>query len=854
MYSLHMKQRISINFTFWFGLVMGLAFVFSPVAAQVVVRQLQDGWFFRATDGGDWLPVQIPGNVHTDLLRHQKIGDPYQGQNERVQSFIGESSWEYRLPLVLTSDERKCRHQVIRFEGLDTYADVFLNDSLVLQTHNMFRTWEVDLSGFLFGGHDTLRVVLHSPLKQARKLAAARGYKLPADNDAGEEPLSVYVRKAGYHFGWDWGPRTVTAGIWKPVSVCTWNDLRITDFAVRTTRIQSHTASLKAELELQGTRTEVFDMELKVDGQSVLREPVQVPQGSGKHNFTFSIPNPQRWWPQGAGAQKRYHIEVLFSSKGVEVARAERKIGLREIRLVQAQDAVGTGFLFEVNGRRIFMKGCNYIPPDHFLSRAQDKKMSLLRDMQAVNMNMVRVWGGGVYEDDSFYDACDSLGILVWQDLMFAGGMYPLDDEYFLQEVMLEVQEQAKRLRNHPCLALWCGNNEIEVAWHNWGWQAKYGLDAEQSERLWKAYQQFFNHIAPDLIRSRMPDANYVSTSPLSNWGHPDRYNSGSMHDWSVWHGGYPIDSLRARAPRFAVEYGFQSYPDPATLSSVALPSDLQWGSEWMQHRQKSYKGNQPILDEINRLLGEPTDFADFCWKSQWVQAKALENAIETHRLSQPRCMGTLYWQLNDCWQGPSWSSIDYEGRWKAAHHALRRLYAPVLLDVDCTDSKVVVRGVTDGQEAVQGTLRISLRDVHGKVLKQAEREASLQPDSAVVLAKLPLRSWKRLIKPHKVFLHVEWMKQGHRIAEDSHFFVAPKDLQVPTRNIDWEVVRTEEGWMLNLQSEGLALNVRLESTLPGMVFSHNFMDLLPGRTYSVTLKGADSNTKEEVETAIRVH
>ena len=404
----------------------------------------------------------------------------------------------------------------------------------------------------------------------------------------------------------------------------------------------------------------------------LMQKEHKVHKGKNVIRDTFTIQHPQLWWPNGVGEPYLYNKTLSISLAKDTVISQDIRFGVRTVELVNEPDSIGTSFYFKINGDPIFAKGANYIPQDIFLTRVKDQQYrDLLTAAKDANMNMIRVWGGGIYEKDIFYELCDSLGLMVWQDFMFAGTMYPVDDA-FLEEIEAEVEYQVNRLAKHPSIVIWCGNNEIDVAWHNWGWQDKYKYSEEVQEVLWSGYVKLFREKLPEWLQKHAPTMAYTSTSPLSNWGTAENFNHASMHYWGVWHGREDISAYNNNVGRFMVEYGMQSYPEMSTILKFAKEEDLSMESDVMKNRQKSYIGNGEILKHIHQHFGEPENFEDFVNKSQAVQAKAYQTAINAHRNSNGHCMGSLLWQLNDCWPGPSWSIIDYYGKPKQAYEAVK--------------------------------------------------------------------------------------------------------------------------------------------------------------------------------------
>lgn len=634
----------------------------------ILEKDLNTAWEFRKEGNTQWHSATIPGTVHTDLFGAGLIPDPFYGDNEFELQWIEKENWEYHCTFNLESVWLRMDNIDLHFDGLDTYAKVYLNDSLVITANNMFVPWKCGVKELLKTGENEIRVIFESPVVVHQNVASQLGYRLPCDNDSSH--TAPFVRKAAYHFGWDWAPRFVTCGIWKPVILKAWNNAKITDVFVEQLVLNTDTALLRAYIDTEVATAGEYTFRIGGESKDIELEP-----GNHQRMVEFKIVNPKLWQPNGSGEPYLYYLRATISKREELLDEKSIQIGLRTVKLVNEADEVGTSFFFEVNGEPTFMKGANYIPQDVFLPRVKPAQYrSLLLAAHEAGMNMLRVWGGGIYEQDLFYDLCDSLGILVWQDFMFAGTAYP-GDTAFIDNVKHEVAYQVMRLRKHPSLALWCGNNEIEVAWHNWGWQQKYGYSPKDSAEIWNHQKMLFNEIIPEIVKRENPQTDYVPTSPQSNWGKAENFKHGSMHYWGVWHGREPIDSFKTNVGRFMVEYGMQSYPAWQTLQEFLKPEDLTLASPVILSRQKSYIGNGEIERHMKDLNMEYNDLESYVEQSHRAQAVALGVAIDAHLNSNGHCMGSLFWQLNDCWPGPSWSVIDFKGRKKPGYDVVKEKF-----------------------------------------------------------------------------------------------------------------------------------------------------------------------------------
>ena len=638
-------------------------------ATETSWSTLDGAWEFRSTTDSGWLPATVPGTVHTDLMATGRLPDPYRSTYEDSVQWVEHLDWTYRRQFTVTDAQLANAHVDLVFEGLDTYATIRLNGNHIGQADNMHRTWAFPVKHLLRQGVNDVEVTFRSPVARGGELLAVYGRSLPADNDMGTPAVSPFVRKAGIHFGWDFAPRLVTSGIWQRTGIRAWSGVRI----AHVTLVQEGRGGLRQlriTVHTEGHADNAMQAAIRLGGRPLQGEWERLADGL---RFSTSIPDTGRWWPHTMGEPMLHLLEVELIQAG-HASRWEGLVGLRDIALDQRPDSMGTPFRFVVNGSPMFAQGANLVPPDMFLPRAGDAGwLSCVRHLKDLGANMVRVWGGGVYPPDAFFEACDSAGILVWQDLMFANTMVP-DDSAFTANVEAEVRGQVLRLQHHACLAHWCGNNEIDVAWHNWGWQDTYAITAPDSARMWRSYVALFRERLPRLIGQLDPGRPYSSTSPLSNWGNPEGLRHGSLHYWGVWHGDEPFASFRTNVGRFVSEYGSQSYPAWETLEQWAAPEDLAPGSAFWALRQKSYKGDAAIALQA-RLHGLPVrDRRELVETSRQLQAMAYRTAIEAHQRA-PWCAGTLLWQLNEPWPGASWSLVEYGGRVKPAYQAVREAY-----------------------------------------------------------------------------------------------------------------------------------------------------------------------------------
>ena len=561
------------------------------------------------------------------------------------------------------------------------------------------------------------------------------------------------------------------------------------------------------------------------------------------------IPKPRLWWPNGLGEAHLYAVEAVLDL-GRRVDTLSTRFGLRKLELVTEADSIGESFFFRVNGVPVFMKGANVIPMDHFPSRVGPEQYEgLFRDAAEANMNMLRVWGGGIYEEDVFYDFADQYGILIWQDFMFANGMYP-GDSLFLDNIRQEATEQVRRLRTHPSLALWCGNNEMDEGWKNWGWARNYDTP-EDSAAVRDAYEEIFHGVLPQVVAQEDPSRRYWPSSPSLGWGNPESMNRGDSHYWGVWHGQEPFGVLEEKLPRFSSEFGFQAFPSVETISAFVSPEQQNLQDPALRVHQKHPIGNEIIIEYMGRDYFVPEAFDDFVYLSQLLQAEGMRRAFEAQRRARPRTMGTLYWQLNDTWPAISWSSRDYFGRWKALHFAARDAFAPILISPFLREDTLEIWGVSDLMEARKGELKLELLDFDGTVLWEETHPATLPANESHVLWTGSSSAILGESDPSRTLLSVALAESGDegKVHTALLYYQPPKELELGVPAIALQVQQEDESITLTLTADILAKDVYL--TLEGARFSHNFFDLLPGKPRTIRVH-TDLPAKE-VEARLRL-
>ena len=871
------------------GLVRGLSGVFScfvvwtfffpaaaisSYAAEPSSRTLDSGWKFRAVSNVDqadvkeWHPAEVPGVVQTDLLNNKLIPDPFDRDNEFHLQWIGLADWEYQTTFDVDAATLGREHVELVFEGLDTFADVYLNGQSILNADNMFRRWRVPVKAQLKAGSNTLRIVFHSAVEKMIPYAKSLPYILPSistHNYGNEENIATapYTRKAPYNYGWDWGPRYITAGIWHPVRLESWDALRIENFHIHQQNITHDLANATAEVEIEASKPTTATLTVahnEMSGPQIsdATQTLQLNAGTNHISVPLRIVSPKLWYPVGYGDQNRYRFtaSIRIGKDKDTAAHAEAKTGLRSVELRRVPDQWGKSFEFVVNGIAVFAKGADVIPFDSFANRVTPAiHRNILQAARDAHMNMVREWGGGYYESDDFYDICDELGIMVWQEFMFGGDMVP-GDVAFQENVRQEAIDQIKRLRDHPSIVIWCGNNEVETGWHHWGdrQEFKESVSADARERVWQDYVILFSDILRSTVAQYADPVPYTPSSPSANFEEvPDNQHNGDMHYWAVWHQQAPASDYTLQFPRFMSEYGFQSFPEMRTIRTYASkPDDFDIRSTVMQAHQKNKGGNERILTYMLREYRQPKDFDSFVYLSQVQQAEIIKIGAEHLRRQRPRTMGSLYWQLNDCWPVASWASIDYYGRWKALHYYARRFYDDVLISPFLHDDEVDVYVVSDKLQPLSGTVHMRLLDFSGNSLLEQTKDVQIPAQSNEIYFTVDQSTLAAKADLHKSFLVFDLEISGKRVSRNLIFFNVTHDLELPVApKIATTLKKTADGYEVTAQSSQLARGVYLSFGDLDAQISDNYFDLLPGEP--VTLHLTSTASLEQVKQALKV-
>jgi beta-mannosidase len=782
-------------------------------------------WKFQHPISKEFYEFGEFGTIQEKLIEIEALPDPYYAENEKQFTWIEKYDWDLMSEFNLTESDLEKEFIEINFPSIDTYAKVYVNGKLVAETANAFHPHTIEIKEHATIGKNEIKITFISPINYHKSIFSRWKTKLPAPNDAGEIAVASMTRKPQYQFGWDWALRMNTIGLWKPAKILAYNGNKVVNVKIETISLEANQANLTLKVSLQHKKEDIYVLESKLFG--TFSNIIAI---NGDINLDTQIKSPQLWWPRGHGEQYLYEDEISIKDEfGHLIGVKHVKFGIRTSELIQEQDQWGTSFYFKINGKSIFLKGANYIPQDAFPTRVKDEKViELIEQMRISNFNTVRVWGGGYYQDEIFYKTCDEKGIMVWQDFMFACAMYPGDKD-FLSLVEQELEYQIPRLAAHPSVIYFNGNNEVDVAWKNWGFQITYLIGARRQREMEEDYDNLFKKLAPELVKkhSNLP---YEHTSPLSNWGKDEYFNHGTMHYWGVWHGKDPIEDFGLKTGRFNAEYGFQSFPELSTIATFSPETEWNLNSDIMKHHQKSYVGNGMIKRHADLLYGQSADFKEFVYFSQLTQAKAVGIAIAGHRADSPRCMGTLYWQLNDCWQAPTWSSIDYFGNWKALQYQVQK---------DFEDVAVVERTykigeeryfmISDVDESFTTNMKYKVFDLDGKEISSKEQKIDVDGNW---LQELALETQETALKNKNHVIQFSWLNHRNEEKSRTFFHEAGKHQKATKVKVKIDLININEFTKtakIKVETTAFLADFWIFSNNLGISFDKNFEHLLPG-------------------------
>jgi len=808
-------------------------------------------WQFKNPKDNNWLETTIPSTIHMDLYKKNIIPHPYNEQNEKSLQWIDKENWEYKTLFEIDQATYDKDYIEVKFDGIDTISTVYINNQLVLETDNMFRIWKCDIKPYISIGKNEIKVVLHSPVLYGKQELDDSEYVLPATMDESEmggiddKKVSMFIRKAPYHFGWDWGPRFATSGLWRQVTIESWSSFIIEDLYVQQESISSEKAETILKGSIRSVGSQKIELTVNVNQQPV-KETIQIKKGSNSFSLPITINSPELWWTHDLGEQSFTTFYVNAKSDTNSECNTSVKTGLRCIELIQDEDSKGTSFYFKLNGIPVFIKGANHIPLDNFTpSVSNERYQTEIKHAKDANMNMIRVWGGGIYEEDIFYDLCDEQGILVWQDFMFANSMYP-GNQAFLDNISLEAEDNIKRLRNHPSIAIWCGNNEIDSMWKEFTdktylkWKEAYPSDIRQ--KIWKTYDTIFHKMLPEKLKTLYPVANYWPSSPMAELSYSESQHAslnehkGDIHLWNVWHSNTDIEEYNNNVGRFMSEYGFQSFPSLETYETISDDKSLTLDSEVVTFHQKNKSGNTILLNYLKRYYKLPKNFESFIYLSQSLQGYAFDTAIRAHRRAMPYCMGTLYWQLNDVWPGASWSTIDYYGDKKLSHYNVKEAYKSTIIYYRDTEKAIELYGITDKLADQDLTLNFKLYSLKNETtLTKEQVSVTLKQNNSTLLHTLNKDKLFDETSMNETLLYFELVDNEQRLV-DSYIlnFIPLKDINLNKPVITYTTTINNNTVCYSLKSNVYAKSVVLKLDMEGD-FAENFIDILPDSEKKIT-------------------
>jgi beta-mannosidase len=791
-----------------------------------------------------WFPARVPGSVQQDLIAAGRAPDPFKGINEAPIQWAGLTNWQFRRVIEVTPAMLARDHVELVFDGLDTFATVTLNGKQLLTADNAHRRWRVDAKAALKVGRNELIVRIASPIGTLQPMVLAEANPLPGEYDSafGDEPkgkqTSPYIRKPKYHYSWDWGPRLVNIGLWRPVRLEAWDETRIDGFRVDQEAINDTEARLVARWRIVAGAPANVTLRARVtapDGKQVeVSRVASLAAGENMVSAPLTIAKPQRWWPVGYGAQPLYAVEATLDAGGATEDRVNQRIGLRTTEFIRKDGSFG----FKINGVPIFAKGANLIPFDNFPSRVPEAQMrQVLTSARDANMNMIRVWGGGYYLDDAFYALADEMGLMIWQDFMFGGSVTP-PDAPFRENVRVEAEEQVERLQPHASVVGWAGGNEVLSGWENWSdrkaFKKRIGADAQ--ERIGTGMAVLFDRVLREAVTKRAPGTPYWPGSPSSDYEGPtDTDKDGDRHFWDVWSGSKPVERYLDSCPRFMSEYGFQGMPDLSTIRGFAGKGPLAIDSPVLKAHQKflAGEGNARLMLYLEQRLRKPRDFADLVYLTQVNQAQAIDMAARHHRGCRPVTLGSLYWQLNDTWPAISWASVDYNGQWKLLHYAARRFFAPQAVVAEHNDGATRVALVSDATAPIAAEWRIRAFDMAGKPLGTKGAAVTLEPLGAQEVASVADAELFASADPKASFAVAELLIDGRSVSRTIVERALPKDMAypAPALTVRWE------GKSVTITAGALARAVMLDFGDLAAQPSDDGFDLLPGESVTIEVR-----------------
>ena len=799
-------------------------------------KSLNGEWLFKSTDSKEWKKATVPGCNFLDLMANGDIPDPFVGLNENKVQWVADKDWEYKKAFDINNKEIESDDVLLNCKMLDTICDVYINEKLAFSGKNCFTAYSVSIKKYLKIGENEIKIKFYSPVNYVKK----KYKESPTPMNSNGLNGIVHIRKPQCHFGWDWGPVLPSSGITKNIDIEFVCAGRI-DYLQVKQKVKDGSATITASVEI----TECKNCDCKItltypNGEKYIQE---------SKTAEFLIESPELWWTKelsGKDKQPLYTVKAELFYDGQLLQTAEKKIGIRTIELNREKDEYGKNFQFILNGVPIFIKGANYIPSDSFITRFGEKELKYFLDAaQFSNMNMLRVWGGGYYESDEFYNACDERGILIWQDFQFACQAYPFFDDEFLKEVKKETEYNVKRLCHHPSLALWNGNNEIEDMSIAWKHMRNYISWTEK----------FFYHILEPEIRKYDDATPYTPGSPIGishNKG-VGADNVGDTHLWSVWHGLQPMNFYRKRMTRFCSEFGFESLPDIKAIEKYAEPKDYSLSSDVLKAHQKCNGGNDKMLFYIVSRFNLPVKLEDIIYLSQVTQLECIRDATEHWRRNKGRCNGSMYWQFNDCWGVCSWSGIDYYGNYKALQYGAKHFNAPLTVSFEDTEDYVKIFALNDYNEPKKIKVSCEIFDFEMGILKKDSKEIEIAPVKNEILFNYDVSKLKSKYDLSQTGMVVRMYENGKLTEQKTLLFKKEKELKLPKANLSAKISAEGDTLHISIHTDNFARLVKLESSLSSVPFSDNYFDILPNEAKDIYMKAGSDISLEKLEESINI-
>lgn len=815
----------------------------------MVKCSLNGSWQMKNVKDSHWLEANIPGSVLSTLIENNKIEDPYYRENEYAIRELFRQDYEFVRCFEVSKELLEQAYVDLVCYGLDTLAEIYINGHLVAYADNMHRTWKIDCKAYLLLGSNKIRIVFKAPITYIENYQPEEGKEIHFTT-SGAMKGNQYIRKAHSMFGWDWGAQLPDAGIWRAIELVGYSHINIDEVIIDQEHFEEQVelhVTTKLNIFKQGNYKLKYRL-FKPNGQ---QEEVNRSAYSVEENIVLNISNPELWWPNGYGKQPLYYLEISLYHDDDLLEQKKYTLGLRTLNISQEKDQWGKEFTFQINGIKIFTRGANYIPEDCIYSQITRERMEyLIQSSVQANFNCLRIWGGGYYPSDEFYELCNQYGIIVWQDLMYACNIYEVNDA-FAHNIVEEAKDNVKRLRHHPCLGLWCGNNEIESAWDHWG-----GFK-DHSKKLKADYIKQFEYLLPKAVKEQDKKTFYWPSSPSSGgcFEEPDSQDIGDNHYWEVWHGQKPFSDYQKYFFRFCSEFGFQSFPSMKTIKSFTKPEDHNIFSKVMESHQKNAAANGKILYYLSETFRYPKDFESLIYASQLLQGMAIKSGVEHWRRNRGRCMGTLYWQLNDNWPVASWSSIDYYGRWKALHYMAKDFYEPLAGSVFREENTNVVQVYLQNETLEEHTYKVTmtLRTMDLQEIHQIDYIGAIMPLSVLKIEEL---DYTKLIKnqEEKVFLEVLFEDDTNRSKVEVETFVPYKHLELPKSDLQYQVEEIEDTYQVSIKVGHFTPFVELDLREADAIWEENYFHMTNKKEKMIILKkkgiirGEICNIKELID------